>query len=178
MSVSRIVLVGFMGAGKSVVGRRLAREIAWSFVDADRMVEAKAGRTVREIFEDDGEEHFRRLEAQTMDELLQARRVVVASGGGWAAREGRLDGLPPEAVTVWLDVSPEEAVRRAAHQGAPRPLLEVRDPEARARALLEARREHYSRATFRVDTDGRTVEDVTARIRRMLAEPGTEIDAP
>ena len=176
--VSRIVLVGFMGAGKSSVGRALAQELGWRFVDADAAVEARAGLSVPEIFTQHGEARFRALEAETMEELLGRRRVVVAAGGGWAAEEGRLREVPPGTVTVWLDVAAEEAVRRVAQQPGQRPLLDVDDPAARARRLLEARRPAYASASLKVDTDGRTVDDVTARIRRMLAEPGIELDAP
>ena len=167
-----------MGAGKSSVGRALARELGWRFVDADAAVEARAGLSVAEIFERHGEARFRALEAETMQDLLDVRCLVVAAGGGWAAEEGRLRELPAGTVSVWLDVAAEEAVRRVARQPGQRPLLEVHDPAARARRLLEARRPAYAAAGLKVDTDGRTVDDVTARIRRMLAEPGIELDAP
>ena len=177
--VSRIVLVGFMGAGKSSVGRALARELGWRFVDADTAVEERAGMPVPEIFRRHGEARFRALEAEAMDALLEERNVVVAAGGGWAtADEGRLAGLPAESLSIWLDVGAEEAVRRAEEEPGRRPLLAVEEPVARARELLGARERAYAAASLRVDTDGRTVDDVTARIRRMLAEPGIEIDAP
>lgn len=176
--VSRIVLVGFMGAGKSSVGRKLAEELGWRFVDADDAVEEAAGFAVSEIFREHGEETFRRWEAETVDGILTGRHVVVATGGGWAAREGRLSTLPEETVSVWLRVDPEEAVRRARGDVTERPLLGVDDPVGRARALLDARTPRYAEATLGVDTDGRTVDDVTARICRMLAETGLEIDAP
>lgn len=176
--LSRIVLVGFMGAGKSSVGRALAERLGWRFVDADDAVEETVGLPVPEIFRRHGEDAFREWEAETVDEILSERCVVVATGGGWAAREGRLNTLPEGTVSVWLRVSAEEAVRRTRDDVVERPLLGVDDPMGRARALLRARKPRYAEATLGVDTEGRTVDDVTARICRMLAETGWEIDAP
>lgn len=178
MPVSRIVLVGFMGAGKSTVGRALAERLGWRFVDADDAVEEAAGLPVPEIFRRHGEDVFRRWEAETVHELLVHRHLVVATGGGWAAGEGRLTDLPEGTVSVWLRVSAEEAVRRTRDDVVERPLLGGDDPVGRARALLGARTARYEEATLGVDTEGRTVDDVTARICRMLAETGWEIDAP
>lgn len=162
--VRRVLLVGFMGSGKSSVGPVLAGALGWRFVDVDAAVEAEEGRPVARIFEESGESHFRAVEARTASRLLTLDHVVLGSGGGWAAAEGRLDGVPEGTLTVWLRVSPEEAVRRAEAQPGKRPLLAVADPVATARRLLAERAPRYARCHAEVDTEGRTVEDVSGRI--------------
>ncbi len=178
MPASRVVLVGFMGAGKTSVGRRLAGRLGWRFVDVDEAVERAAGVSVPEIFRRHGEARFRALEERTAAGIFEEDLVVVATGGGWGAHPGRLDTLPPGTVSVWLEVGAAEAVRRAAGRPGRRPLLDVDDPLEAARDLLRRRAPHYARATLRVDTEGHSVDDVTATILRILEEKGTRTDAP
>lgn len=164
---ARVVLVGFMAAGKSTVGRRLARRVGYGFVDLDRAVEELAGRSVPEIFREEGEAAFRALEARATRELDERREVVVAAGGGWMARPALRDRWA-EAVRVWLRVSPEEAVRRLGEDLASRPMLDPGDPVGAAGRLLESRRGDYARAEVAVDTDGRTPEEVAREVLRRL----------
>ncbi len=162
----RILLVGFMGSGKSTVGRLLAGALGWEFADFDAQVEAAEGRSVAAIFAESGEAHFRAAEALAAERLLARDTVVLASGGGWAAVPGRLRSLPEGTTSVWLRVSPEEAVRRG---GARRPLLAGPDPLERAQELLRTRTPFYAEALLEVDTEGRTPEDVAAQILALLA---------
>ena len=104
-ALRRVVLVGFMGAGKSSVGRVLARRLGWSFVDFDEAIEEQEGVAIREIFAGDGGERFRALEDAVARRLLERERVVLASGGGWGAVPGQLDGLPAGTETFWLQVT-------------------------------------------------------------------------
>jgi shikimate kinase len=171
------VLVGFMGAGKSSVGRALAEALGWRFVDFDEAIEEREGRAIAEIFEHSGEEYFRALEDETAGDLLNQTRVVLGSGGGWAARPGRLDELPDGTLSVWLRVGWREALRRAKLQPGRRPLIAGTDPSEEVRMLLERREPMYAAADLGVDTEGYSVEDVTARIRKSIAEHGIETDA-
>lgn len=166
----RLLLVGFMGSGKSSVGPRVARALGWAFHDFDATVEAEEGRSVARIFADSGEAWFRQAEDRVARRLLALDGVVLASGGGWAAEPGRLGTLPAGTRSVWLKVSPEEAVRRAAGEAGRRPLLLVPDPLVEARRLLQERSPRYGECDLEVDTDGRSVEDVTARILEALGE--------
>lgn len=163
--------MGFMAAGKTTVGRRLARRLGYRFVDLDREAERLAGRTVAEIFADEGEERFRELEARVTRELgpepAGCRGTVVAAGGGWMARP-ELRDIWPGAVRVWLSVDAPTAVHRLGGELASRPLLEAADPVEEARGLLEARREGYARAEHRVDTVGRDVEAVVEEVLRRI----------
>ncbi len=178
-ALERVLLVGFMGSGKTSVGRRLARRLGWRFVDFDDAIEAEAGASVADIFRDRGEAQFRALEAVVAQRLLTGRGVVLGSGGGWAAAApGRLEGVPAGTETFWLRVSAEEALRRAARQPGQRPLLDRSDPLETARELILRRNARYREARWTVDTEGRSVEDVTAGIVEILVReyPQLEVD--
>lgn len=166
----RVLLVGFMGSGKSSVGPLVARALGWAFHDFDEVLEAEEGRPVARIFAGSGEAWFREAEDRVARRLLALDGVVLASGGGWAAVAGRLRSLPVGTRSVWLKVTPEEAVRRAAGEAGSRPLLLVPDPLAEARRLLAERSPRYGECDLEVDTDGRSMEDVTARILEALAK--------
>ncbi len=171
--VRRVLLVGFMGSGKSTTGRLLATRLGWEFHDLDHVIEARSGATIPELFRERGEEGFRALEAQVAAEFLHRSEAVVVPGGGWPCRPGRMDGLGPETLSVWLQVEPQEAVRRVEDAGGGRPLLEGRDPEAAARRLLEERIPYYRKALVHLDTAGRTPEEVAELIAVELSSLGT-----
>jgi shikimate kinase len=167
-----------MGAGKTEVGRALADSLGWRFADFDQVLEQDTGATIAEIFERDGEVGFRKLEAEVGQRLLSAQEAVLASGGGWAAVEGRVSAVPTGTVTIWLDVSAPEVLRRTRAGGLTRPLLVRGDIPKRVTELMQIRAPFYSEAQYRVDTEGSTVEDVTARILKIIStqtdESGTE----
>jgi shikimate kinase len=160
----RILLVGFMGSGKSTVGRRVARHLDWRFIDFDDVIEERVGLTITEIFRERGESFFRQIEGEVGEELLRLERVVLASGGGWPVPAGRLESLPKTTLSVWLRVSPEEAVRRVAGEGSVRPLLDGPDPVGRARELLEVREGRYTMAHLTLDTEGTTPQELALSI--------------
>ena len=163
-----VVLVGLMGAGKTTVGRLLAAEIGARFIDLDVSIEARTGRTVAELFAACGEPGFRRAETEATAALREsstgdARRLVVAAGGGWMANEAARLALP-DAVVVWLSVGAREAAERLRNQASVRPLLEGRDPEETLDALLAERLPAYGEATYTVDTEGRSPGEVARRV--------------
>lgn len=161
----RILLVGFMGSGKTTVGRLLSEGLGWTFADFDDWVEEHAGEKIETIFRKQGEARFRALEAEGARALLACEGCVLASGGGWAAAPGRLRSLPEGTLSVWLRVSAEVALERVRGADTVRPLLEDEDPLGRARALLQARLPHYGEAQLAVMTDGR---EPTAVAREIL----------
>lgn len=165
---ARIVLVGFMAAGKTTVGRRLAERLGYRFVDLDREVERRRGRPIPEIFRHEGQAAFRRLEAEATRAIDDLDRVVVAAGGGWMARPELRDRWP-DAVRVWLKVGPAMAVERLRGALGSRPLLDAEDPVVTARRMLAEREDAYGRAELAIDTEGRDPQEIVAGIVERLA---------
>lgn len=165
----RIVLIGFMAAGKTAVGRRIAQRLGWRFVDLDAAIEARMGRSPGVIIREDGEPAFRALEAELTAELAAEPKIVLAPGGGWATQPGMDALLGPGTVRVWLRVSPEEAVRRAEAEGTDRPLMGPREGRvARVARLLHRRTPDYETAEMAVDTDDREPRAVAEEVLRRL----------
>ncbi|MFN2588192.1 MAG: 3-dehydroquinate synthase [Actinomycetota bacterium] len=163
-----IALVGFMGAGKTTVGRLLATALGLSFVDADAAIEARAGTSIDALFEK-GEAAFRELESRTVLDLLDDPHAVVALGGGALADPSVATALQ-WATVVWLDVSFREAMRRLAG-ATDRPMLRRADPKA----LYESRRATYERvADHAVSVDGKSTEEVAREVATLLGRPGPE----
>ena len=172
----RILLVGFMGSGKSTVGPLLGDELGWRYVDADEVVEARAGRPIARIFREDGEAAFRRLEDEVTRGLLTESSVVIASGGGWPCAEGRLDAVGEGGLSIWLRVRPDTALQRTREQAriwkTERPLLSVERPLERIRELLRQREPFYGRADWTVSTEGRSPREVARMVLdRLRTEP-------
>jgi len=137
-----IYLVGLMGAGKTTIGKALARRFDWRFVDSDHEIEARTGVSIPTIFEIEGEEGFRRRETQVLRELAGLRHVVMATGGGAVLAEENRALLAANGLVVYLDVPPEQLYERTRHDRN-RPLLQVADPLGRLRELHERRGPFY-----------------------------------
>jgi XRE family aerobic/anaerobic benzoate catabolism transcriptional regulator len=165
--ITRCVLIGLPGAGKTTVGARLAADMGWSFVDVDDEIVRSTGRSIPDLFAAD-EAQFRALEAQLTAELCSRSGIVIAPGGGWAAQAGAFETLPPGTVTIWLRVSEEEAIRRLRGSPQVRPLLAVADPLGALRALGRDRSQAYGRADLVIDVDGRAPADISRTISAWL----------
>lgn len=166
-----VVLVGMMGAGKTTVGRSVASRLGVDFVDTDDLVEARAGKSVRDIFATDGEAAFRTLESQVLAESLESPvDVVVAAAGGTVLSESNRAALREHAdVVVWLDAD-VSALGERASRGAHRPLLDG-DVEDRLMALDGERRVLYqSVADVRLDTTGKGIDEVVQEVVAALAK--------
>ena len=166
--VDLLVLIGFMAAGKTTVGRKVAKRLGWRFIDLDEEIVRRTGATIAELFRERGEPAFRALERRLTDELSCEQRVVLAPGGGWVTDPAAFDRLSASSVVVWLRVSPEEAVRRARRSRTKRPLLAGPDRLERARTILAAREPMYRKAHHVIDVDGRTAAEVAADIARLV----------
>ena len=169
--VARLVLVGFMGAGKSTVGPMVARALGWDFVDLDDDIAARRGRHPAEIIRRDGIERFRELESKAARELLRRERLVLAMGGGWAAQPGHMASLRRDSLSVWLKVTPAVALARIRGSATSRPLLAGPDPHAAAATLLRRRTTHYRRSAITIETDGRSPDEVA---REILQHPSVK----
>ncbi len=159
-----IYLVGFMGCGKSTVGAQLADEIGWRFLDLDQRIEQEQQRTIASIFDEDGEEAFRKIESETLQQVIRetyrGRATVAALGGGAFAWPGNREKLEDSGVTIWLDVPFERVAQRVARQEH-RPL--ARDPE-KFKALFEARKPLYAKADYTIPFDTDHAQDAVQAI--------------
>lgn len=165
----RIFLTGFMGAGKTSVGRRLAASLGWPFVDLDAEIEKLAGESVREIFDRAGEGRFREIEAHVLAEAMRQDPVVVATGGGTLTFPRNLAAARAAGLVVWLNPAFATLTRRVGGRGKEdRPLF--RD-EATVLALYRERLPAYALADVKVDVaPGESVEEVAARVGLLVAE--------
>jgi shikimate kinase len=158
-----VVLVGFMGSGKSSVGRELARRFRAPFVDVDERIESASGCRIRDLFVREGEPAFRDREKAALREALSVRGCVIATGGGAFADEENRDLLRSYAPVVYLEAAVETLLERLAGDLG-RPLLRGGDREEVVRELLSRREPGYRTADATVRTDGRSVEDVAGQV--------------
>lgn len=163
---ANLYLVGFMGTGKSTLGRMAAADLGFAFLDSDHEIERRQGKKIREIFEEEGEEAFRRYEREFILTGHPPRRCVVACGGGMVTREGMPELLKERGVVICLFASPETVLERTRDNPA-RPLLNAGDPEKRIRELMAARESAYRKSGALVLTDNRARGEVLAHIRRI-----------
>lgn len=147
------MLVGLPGAGKSTIGRVLAKKLNRPFLDFDAEIERKSGSTVARIFAEHGEATFRRFEVELTEELRSVAPRVLAPGGGWVTNESVIDLLRPPARLVHLRITPAEAVRRLSRARVVRPLLSVPDPQAAMERLWTARAHLYAVADLEIDVE-------------------------
>jgi shikimate kinase len=143
--MKNIILCGFMGCGKSTIGRKLSKRLEKEFVDMDRYIEAKEGLTVKEIFEKYGEEKFRELETQACRELSEKSDLIIAAGGGTLTFQRNIDILSSTGRIVYVDVKYEMLCERLKRDTR-RPLLQVENRNEVIKELLEKRRPIYERA--------------------------------
>jgi len=161
--MKRIYLVGFMGTGKTAVGRFLAGKLVFQFVDLDSLIEEKEGIKIVDIFAQKGEAYFRDLESMVLKETADKEKLVFACGGGIVVRRSNTDFLEENGLTVCLDAEPEviyERVKKSGH----RPLLNVSNPKKEIESLLNTRKEFYGRIKRHIDTSCLTVEETADRI--------------
>ena len=161
-----LYLVGFMGTGKSTVGRAVAQRVGFHCLDSDHEIERKQGKDIPTIFEQWGEPAFRALEREFIASGHPATRTVVACGGGLVVGPGMLAGLQARGVVVCLHAAVETILARTARQKN-RPLLNVEDPEARIRKLFAEREEIYRSSGSVILTDGRSLNDIIAHVWRV-----------
>ncbi len=162
------VLVGFMGAGKSSVGRLLARRLEAEFVDVDDRIEAAAGKRVAEIFSTEGEQTFREWERKAIRDAVSVPGRVIATGGGAFLDGDNRHRLKTYAPVVFLDVSPATALSRLAGD-ASRPLLSGEDREKAVTELMERRRPAYQEADFRVSTENLSADRVAEKVFLLIS---------
>jgi shikimate kinase len=163
-----VVLVGFMGAGKSLCGRLLARRLGRCFVETDDMIVAREGRSIPEIFATAGEARFRALEGETLAALALKDGDVIATGGGFPCREGRMEALRALGTVVWLAGDLAALYERAKRSGR-RPMLDGK-PFEEVERLHREREPYYRQAHLTIETSGLGPDQVVAKILAALRE--------
>jgi shikimate kinase len=170
--ISRIVLLGYMCAGKSTVGEALARRLEWEFLDFDVEIERREGATVRQMIDVKGEEYFHRLEEALTEEIVEAQMLVVAPGGGWIMRPELLNSMGRGTLAVWLYVTPEETMRRLKADSIDRPFKEMEDPTDRIAAMIQEREQLYRLADLTIPADVRSIESIAYEIEQIMRTRG------
>ena len=152
-----------MGTGKSVTGKRIAKQLNMKFINTDDMIEEREGRRIKEIFEVSGEPYFRKVEKEAVKEASEMDNVVIAAGGGVVLDEGNIADLKKKGVMVCLN-APADAIYERTKKYKHRPLLNVEDPVSRIKELLGSRAHLYAKADYQVDTSGKSVYEVVKEI--------------
>ena len=166
---TNIALIGFMGTGKTAVGQLLAEKLGRKFFELDLIIEQKAGKSIPEIFQQDGEIAFRELEIEVTKEVANTKKAVFACGGGLVLNKINIDRLRENAVMVYLSASPGVILKRVANEEGQRPLLEVDNPTLTIRELLKFRKPFYERAAdITVDTSKLDIKSVAEQIIKKL----------
>ena len=172
-----LTLTGFMFSGKTSVGRELAHRLRMEFVDLDTQVVSRAGKSIERIFQEDGEQEFRRLEREAVVRTLPGPGRVIAAGGGAILDPANLELMHRHSCIIWLRTSAETVIERwRSSRGRVRPLLSCSDPETEVRRLLAERRQYYEQSDLTIETDSLAVVEVTERIIEILRKSGTPLN--
>ena len=166
---SNIALIGFMGTGKTDVGRLLAEKLGKDFIEVDELIEQRAGKSIPEIFQQDGEIAFRELEIEATREAAEEKNAVIACGGGVVLNQINVDRLRERGVIIYLTASPEVILKRTSSDTDERPLLVAKDKASEVEKLLNFRRPFYERAAdMTVNTSELDVAGVAGRIINVI----------
>ena len=160
---ANLALIGFMGTGKTSVGRLVADNLGFEFLDTDELIQSHTGRTIADIFAKDGEPAFRALDKQVIQEISTRAKTVIATGGGLPTNAENLAVLKSFALVVCLWASPEKIWERVRHQSH-RPLLHDANPQKKIRELLAVREPFYKQADVLINTDLRSVREAAQQI--------------
>lgn len=161
--IQNIALIGFMGTGKSTVGRLAAEQLKFDFLDTDALIEQRSGRKITEIFAQSGEAAFRQLEAQLVAELATHTRTIISTGGGLPTNPANLVSLKSHSLVICLWASPERIYERVRDQSH-RPLLHDPDPLGKIRSLLATREIFYKQADVLINSDLRSAREVAQQV--------------
>jgi len=164
-----IILVGFMGTGKTTVGKMLAERLQREFVDMDVELEARAGKPIPRVFAEDGEGAFRRMERELVVELSRRSNQVIAAGGGVVLNPDNIRDFGATGRVICLKATPDEILRRVSGSNH-RPLLEQGDKGERIRKLLKVRQPFYDAVSCQVDTTGKTVPEIVVEVLKINSE--------
>ncbi len=169
--MKNIYLVGFMGTGKTAVGKILAQRLDKEFVEMDEVIEERQGRPIVEIFKDPGEPYFRKLETQLLSELSKRADLVISCGGGLICNEDNLKTLK-ETGTVFNLKSSAQMIYERTKKYAHRPLLNVEDPVKQIEELIQKREPYYCQAHYTIESEEQSPQEVTSAIIKIVGING------
>lgn len=173
--MSRIFLIGFMGSGKSTLGKELAKELGYTFIETDKWIEQQEGRSISQIFSESGEEYFRQKEIQFLIHLQLVDTCIVATGGGMPCTEANMTLMNQLGTTIWLDVDEGILVERLEKEKATRPLLSnENDIKKKVAELLEIRKPFYNMANITVTNP--TIDQLQSQIVNLKSYPDSYRD--
>ena len=168
---TNVALIGFMGVGKTVVGEALAKKLNKEFVELDSLIERKAGKSITEIFQQNGEIAFRALEIEVTKEVAKGKNLVIACGGGLVLNKINIDRLRNESIIVYLTASPRVILKRILNNGEERPLLKTPNKALEIQELLKFRKPFYERAAdIKINTSKLDIDSVTEQIISKLKQ--------
>jgi len=166
--MNNIYLVGFMGTGKTTVGKQLAKQKKWQFLDLDDLIELKEKKTISSIFAQHGEPYFRKVEKRILKEVAKEKKFVVACGGGVVLDEDNIKVMKETGIMVCLSASPEVILKRTSAYRH-RPLLNISDPKKQIELLLKLRSLYYAQADKTIDTSKISVKEIVEKILKLAA---------
>lgn len=170
--MKNIVLIGFMGTGKTSIGRILAKRLDRPLIDTDAKIEQDQGKKISEIFAEVGEDGFRKIEQETIEEVSRREGVIISTGGGSVLRKANVKALRRNGIVIALTASPEVIIERVSRKKT-RPLLERADRDEFIRNLMEERKPFYhNAANLVIDTSGNALHEVTRKIVGYLLRRG------
>ena len=167
MKHKRVILTGFMGTGKTAVAEILAKKLGFIFLDTDLTVEKETGKTITEIFEQEGEASFRETEKKMVKKALDKEKVVVATGGGAVTDSENLKLMKEKGIVIGLAASPEAILKRISSLDT-RPLLQTEDQLKKIKSLLSHRSRFYREADRIIDTTFKKIEETVEEILKAL----------
>ena len=170
--MKNIVLVGFMGTGKTVVAKGLAKRLKMKFADLDDLIEERESKKISQIFAESGEPYFRQVEKEIVREVSQQKNRVIASGGGVVLDEENIQNLKRNGIMICLSAKPEAILERTKGY-LHRPLLNTEDPKAKIEELLKFRAPFYAKANYTIDTSELTIEEVIEKVIEISNEAQT-----
>ena len=169
--MERVYLIGYMGCGKTTIGKRLAKSLGWDVIDMDSRIESRYRKTIPDIFASEGEESFRKKERFILEDLSALENVVVSTGGGAPCFFDNIDVMNSSGLCVYIRMTPEALAARLKNAKANRPLLKDKTEAELANFIkeqLEKRRAFYEQARYVIDNDHGTPEEAAAKIAELL----------
>lgn len=167
--MKNIYLVGFMGTGKTIVGKELAKKKKWRFLDLDDLIELREKRTIADIFTKEGEPYFRRTEKQALKEVSKEKKFVVACGGGVVINPDNIKTMKETGIIICLSASPQVILARTSTYRH-RPLLNVADPKKQIELLLKIRAPYYAKADKIIETSKCSIKEVVGKIIKLTSK--------